>query len=180
MFLGSVGWQLRKVCNIVTKLQRCRYKCHFDCHVCLLYPKLQVLMIAALNYERLKLTPDVSVEHWLLLRIEALILKHWTWVSSQYQWHRRSLITTRFGSRSMDFMASNFETGMNNRITWTEDIFSISILHFRFCCSTAVQGVTPSTQREMQMDSPQLCRSGGLGQVLTTWYCWWKISCQTC
>lgn len=86
------------------------------------YPKLQVLMIAALNQERLKLTPDVSVEHWLLLRIEALILKHWTWVSSQYQWHRRSLITTRFGSRSMDFMASNFETGMNNRITWTEDM----------------------------------------------------------
>lgn len=140
------------------------------------YPKLQVLMIAALNHERLKPTPDVSVEHCLLLRIEALILKHWTWVSSQYQWHWRSWITTRFGSRSMDFMRF-----LILRQEWTIESlelkiwFSISIVHFRFCCSTAVQGVTPSTLREMQMDSPQLCRSGGNGRFeRMVWVKYWE------
>lgn len=152
------------------------------------YPKLQVLMIAALNQERLKLTPDVSVEHWLLLRIEALILKHWTWVSSQYQWHRKSWITTRFGSRSMDFMASNFETGMNNRITWTEDmIFNFDrslqvLLQYGGAGSDTINAARDADgfSAIMQVGWEWKVWEDGLGQVLRTRYCWWKISCQTC
>ncbi len=58
-------------------------------------------MIAALNYDRLK-QPDGSVEHWLLLNMQAFILKHWTWVLSQYQRPRRSLITAHQGTSLMD------------------------------------------------------------------------------